>query len=131
MNKLLNEFECNLSGLIKEITRDINEIKLYAPKSSNGEIEECSYLKVKQAQLDVLRSIQFSFKQHVLEPLKNEDPTKKIFNDVFTILTKCIAACGFVATESDSDVSINGNVVWFELEELAKEYGINVEGIDE
>lgn len=73
MNKLLEEFECNLSSWIKDLTRDINEIKLYAPKSSNGEIEECSYLKVKQAQLDVLRSIQFSFKQHVLEPLKNED----------------------------------------------------------
>lgn len=73
MNKLLVEFEQNINSWIKDLTRDINEIKLYAPKSSNGEIEECSYLKVKQAQLDVLRSIQLSFKQHVLEKLKDED----------------------------------------------------------
>lgn len=73
MNKLLNDwFEQNINSWIKELTYDVAEIKLYAPKSSNGEIEECSFLKVKQAQLDVLRSIQFSFKQHVLEPLKNE-----------------------------------------------------------
>jgi midasin (ATPase involved in ribosome maturation) len=72
MYKLSDEFELNLSSWINDITRDINEIKLYAPKSSNGEIEECSYLKVKQAQLEVLRCIQFSFRHHVLEPLKNE-----------------------------------------------------------
>lgn len=72
MNKLLNEFECNLSSWINDITRDINEIKLYAPKSSNGEIEECSFLKVKQAQLEVLRSIQLSFR-NVLERLKEEN----------------------------------------------------------
>lgn len=71
MNKLLDKFESDLSSWLNDLTYVVEEIKFFAPKSSNGEIEECSYLKVKQAQLEVLRSIHLSFK-NVLEQLKNE-----------------------------------------------------------
>ena len=50
---------------------------------------------------------------------------KEIFDEVFAILTKCISEDGFFV-ETDSDVSINGNVLWYELEKLANKYDVEV-----
>lgn len=50
---------------------------------------------------------------------------KDIFDEVFAILTKCISEDGFFV-ETESDVSINGNVLWYEMEKLANKYGVEV-----
>lgn len=55
---------------------------------------------------------------------------KEIFDEVFAILTKCISEDGFFV-ETDSDVSINGNVLWYELEKLANKYGVKVKSEDQ
>lgn len=57
--------------------------------------------------------------------VEREKREKEIFDEVFAILTKCISEDGFFV-ETDSDVSINGNVLWYELEKLANKYGVKV-----
>lgn len=67
----------------------------------------------------------FSLSLEKIEEAKKET-AREIFAKAFATLSKCAAEDGFFATESDSDVSINGNVVWFELKKLANEFGIEV-----
>ena len=57
--------------------------------------------------------------------IESKKREKEIFDEVFAILTKCISEDGFFV-ETDSDVSINGNVLWSELEKLANKYGAKV-----
>ena len=57
--------------------------------------------------------------------IESKKREKEIFDEVFAILTKCISEDGFFV-ETESDVSINGNVLWYELEKLANKYGVEV-----
>lgn len=57
--------------------------------------------------------------------IESKKREKEIFDEVFAILTKCISEDGFFV-ETDSDVSINGNVLWYELEKLANKYDVEV-----
>lgn len=57
--------------------------------------------------------------------IESKKREKEIFDEVFATLTKCISEDGFFV-ETDSDVSINGNVLWYELEKLANKYGVEV-----
>ena len=58
--------------------------------------------------------------------IESKKREKEIFDEVFAILTKCISEDGFFV-ETESDVSINGNVLWYELEKLANKYGVEAE----
>jgi hypothetical protein len=49
----------------------INDIKGYAPKGINGDIEECSYLRVKQAQREMIHTIRVRF-DNILKDLLEE-----------------------------------------------------------
>lgn len=94
-------------------------------------LEKHEYDKLRLAQYDAHKTINeiFSLSLEKIEEAKKEtakETARDIFVKVFTTLSKCFSEDGFYATESDSDVSINGNVVWFELEKLANAFGIEI-----
>lgn len=51
----------------------ITDIKGYAPKGINGDIEECSYLRVKQAQREIIHKIRVRFDNILKDLLEEED----------------------------------------------------------
>lgn len=53
----LKSFSNELTNWEQELETLISEIRAYAPKGTNGKIEENSFLKVKQAQLQITRFI--------------------------------------------------------------------------
>ncbi len=55
--KKLYIFKQDLFAMESRAEAIITDIKGYAPKGINGDIEECSYLRVKQAQREIIRTI--------------------------------------------------------------------------
>jgi hypothetical protein len=53
----LKSFSNELTNWEQDLGVMISEIRAYAPKGINGEIEENSFLKVRQAQLQITRFI--------------------------------------------------------------------------
>lgn len=103
--------------------RKVGEDEMVIKKSEHDNLRSAQYYAYK-----TINEI-FSLSLEKIEEAKKEtakETARDIFVKVFTTLSKCVAEDGFYATESDSDVSINGNVVWFELEKLANERGIEI-----
>lgn len=53
----LKSFSNELTSWEQDFEAMISEIRAYAPKGMSGEVEENSFLKVKQAQLQITRLI--------------------------------------------------------------------------
>ena len=59
--KKLYIFKQDLLAMEGRAEAIIKDIKSYAPKGINGDIEECSYLRVKQAQREIICAIRARF----------------------------------------------------------------------